>query len=54
MGEIALLAAGLDAVEDRVDDSAHVHGAGTATGFGRRDEGDEAFPLGIGQVGGVC
>jgi hypothetical protein len=40
-------------VEDSVDDLAASDGRRATAGFGRRDEGFQALPLDIGEVGGV-
>jgi hypothetical protein len=53
VGDVPPLAAGPDEVEYGVDDIANVHRTSATAGHGRRDQGSDASPLGIGEVGGI-
>ena len=54
LGQGAPLAAGRQDVEEPVQHLAHVHRAPTAAALGRRDEGLDQRPLGVGQVARVA
>jgi hypothetical protein len=53
VGQVPPLAAGPHEVDYGVYDLAEVHATSATTGLGRRDQGSDASPLGIGKVGGV-
>jgi hypothetical protein len=53
VGDVPPLAAGPDEVEYGVDNIANVHRTSSSAGHGRRDQGSDASPLDIGEVGGI-